>query len=104
MSTVKDPVADPERSRGAEQWAQKVLEVGFIVSLLAIGAGFAFQLAQIFNPEFFLKIGFWALISTPTLRVVALIFAFLHHKEKKPAWAAMGVLLILAAGFIVEQL
>lgn len=88
----------------AEKWAQKVLEIGFIVSLLAIGAGFAFQLAKISNPEFFLKIGFWALLSTPTLRVVALIFAFLHQKERKYAWAAIGVLLILAASLIIEQL
>jgi uncharacterized membrane protein len=87
----------------AEKWAQKTLEFGFIVSLLAIGAGFVFQLAQISNPEFFLKIGFWALLSTPTLRVVTLIFAFLHQKEKKLAWVAVGVLAILAASFMIEQ-
>jgi hypothetical protein len=88
----------------AERWAQKVLEIGFIVSLLAIGVGFCFQLAKISQPELFLKIGFWALLSTPTLRVVSLIFAFLCQKEKKQAWAAVGVLLILAVSFIVEQL
>lgn len=87
----------------AEKWAQKALECGFVVSLLAIGSGFAFQLAQISNPDFFLKIGFWALLSTPTLRVVALLVAFLHQKEKKYAWISVGVLAVIAVSFLIDH-
>jgi len=91
-------------NRTAEKWAQKVLETGFAVSLAGIGAGFIFYLSGWFNPALFIKIGFWALLSTPTLRVLTLAFAFFRQQEKKFAWAAVGVLLVLAASFVIEQL
>ena len=88
----------------AEKWAQKVLEVGLFAALFAIGLGSVLQVAKISDPVVFLKIGFWILLATPTLRVVTLLLAFLREKEKKFAWAAGGVLLVLAVSFIIEKL
>ncbi len=88
----------------AEKWAQKVLEVCFVISLAAIGLGFILQFAQGFNGSPVLKLGFWVLLATPTLRVVTLLAAFLRRKEKKLAWAAAGVLFVLAVSFFIEKL
>ena len=88
----------------AEKWAQRVLEAGFIVSLTAVGIGFILNIAKAPSSTIFLRIGFWALLSTPTLRVLALMFAFFRQKEKKYAWAAAGVLLVLTVSFLIEQL
>ena len=88
----------------AEKWAQKVLATGFVISLLAIGAGFILQLAGISGRETFLKIGGWTLLATPSLRVLTLLLAFFRQKEKKFAWAALGVLFVLTVSFFVEKL
>lgn len=88
----------------AEKWAQKVLEAGFVVSLTAVSIGFILYIVEIPSSTNFLRIGFWALLSTPTLRVLTLMFAFFRQKEKKFAWAAVGVLLVLTVSFLIEQL
>lgn len=91
-------------SGAAEKWAQQVLAIGFTVSLIAIGLGFILQVAEISDPSVFLKIGFWILLATPTLRVVTLLLAFFRQKEKKFAWAAAGVLFVLTVSFFIEKL
>ncbi|MGH8003708.1 MAG: DUF1634 domain-containing protein [Limisphaerales bacterium] len=87
----------------AEKWAQKVLEIGLLVSLLAIGIGFILQLAGITDPGI-LKTGFWTLLATPGLRVFTLMLAFFRQQEKKFAWAASGVLFVLIVSFFIEKL
>lgn len=88
----------------AERWAQKVLETGLVVSLLAIGVGFVLQLTGGADSKVFLKAGFWTLLATPALRVVTLMLAFFHEKEKKFAWASVGVLLVLIASYFIEKM
>ncbi len=87
----------------AEKGAQKVLEAGFIVSLFAIGTGFFLQLAGI-TGQSILKIGCWALLATPSLRVFILMLAFFRQQEKKFGWAAAGVLFVLIVSFFIEKL
>ncbi len=88
----------------AEKWAQKVLEFGFLVALLGVGIGMLLRLAGLAHSHLFVTVGFWALLCAPTLRVLALFFAFLAQKETRYAWAAAGVLLILIAGFFTRKL
>lgn len=87
-----------------EKWAQKVLEVCFVTALAAIGLGFILQFAHWFDGSPVLKLGFWILLATPSLRVVALMLAFSRQKEKKFAWAAAGVLFVLTVSFFIEKL
>ncbi len=91
-------------SGAAEKWAQKILEVGLVVSLFAIGIGFGLQLFGRANSEIFLKAGFWTLLATPGLRVFILMLAFFREKEKKFAWASAGVLFVLAVSYFIERL
>ena len=88
----------------AEKWAQKVLETGLVVSLLAVGAGFILQLTGDAEPKIFLKAGFWTLLATPGLRVLTLLLAFIREKEKKFAWTSAGVLLVLIASYFIEKM
>lgn len=88
----------------AEKWAQRVLELGFIIALLGVGAGLFLRLAGLPHSTLLVSVGFWALLCAPTLRVLALFFAFLVQKETRYAWAAAGVLLILIAGFFTRKL
>ncbi len=88
----------------AEKWAQKVLEVCLVTSLVAIGFGYILQFTHWFEGSPVLKLGFWILLATPTLRVVTLLVAFFRRKEKKFAWAAAGVLFVLIVSFFIEKL
>lgn len=88
----------------AEKWAQRVLEASFVVALLGVGIGMLLRLAGWELSRLFVTVGFWALLCAPTLRVLALFFAFLAQKERHYAWAAAGVLLILLAGFFTHKL
>jgi uncharacterized membrane protein len=88
----------------AEKWAQKVLEVCLVTSLVTIGLGYILQFAHWFDGSPVLKLGFWILLATPTLRVVTLLVAFFRRKEKKLAWAAAGVLFVLIVSFFIEKL
>jgi len=88
----------------AEKWAQKVLEIGLFAALFAIGLGFALQLAKVSAPAVILKTGFWILLATPSLRVVTLMVAFFRQKEKKFAWVAGGVILILVVSSLIGKL
>ncbi|MCI0406589.1 MAG: DUF1634 domain-containing protein [candidate division Zixibacteria bacterium] len=88
----------------AEKWAQKVLETGLVVSLLAVAIGFILQLAGRGDPKIFLKTGFWTLLATPGLRVFILMLAFFREKEKKFAWASAGVLFVLTVSYFIEKL
>lgn len=91
-------------NRLAEKWAQKVLELGFIVALLGVGAVLLLRLAGSAHSTLLVTVGFWALLCAPTLRVLALLFAFLAQKETRYAWASAGVLFVLAASFFIERL
>ncbi|HXF49840.1 MAG TPA: DUF1634 domain-containing protein [Verrucomicrobiae bacterium] len=88
----------------AEKWAQKVLETGLVVSLLAVGVGFMLQLTGVADPEIFLKAGFWTLLATPGLRVFTLMLAFFRQRERKYAWISVGVLLVLIVSYFIEKL
>ena len=88
----------------AEKWAQKVLETGLVISLLAIAIGFILQLTRGADQKILLQIGFWALVATPGLRVFTLMLAFFRKKEKKFAWASAGVLFVLAISYFIEKL
>ncbi|HLG94136.1 MAG TPA: DUF1634 domain-containing protein [candidate division Zixibacteria bacterium] len=87
----------------AEKWAQKVLEAGLIISLLAIGVGFILQMTGKADPKIFLKMGFWTLLATPGLRVFTLMLAFFREKEQKLAWASAGVLFVLLISFFIKK-
>ena len=91
-------------NHSAEKWAQRVLELGFIIALLGVGSGMLLRLAGSAHSIVFVKVGFWALLCAPTLRVLALFFAFLAQKELKYAWAALGVLFVLTVSFFIEKL
>jgi uncharacterized membrane protein len=87
----------------AEKWAQKVLAICFVCALVAIGLGFVLQAAHTSGGAPVLKLGFWILLATPTLRVATLLLAFLREKEKKFAWASAGVLFVLLASFFIAK-
>ncbi len=88
----------------AERWAQRVLALGFIVALLGVGIGLFLRLFGLAYSHFFVSVGFWALLCAPTLRVLALFFAFLAQKEVRYAWASAGVLFVLAVSYFIEKL
>ena len=88
----------------AEKWAQKVLEAGLFISLLAIAIGFGLQVTGRADPKIIFKIGFWTLLTTPGLRVFTLMLAFFRAKENKFAWVSAGVLFVLAVSYFIEKL
>lgn len=88
----------------AEKWAQKVLEAGLFISLLAIAIGFILQVTGKADPKIVLRTGFWTLLTTPGLRVFILMLVFLREREKKFAWVSAGVLLVLAVSYFIEKL
>ena len=114
---VDAPLADAS-DRGHRR-IQTVLRAGLILSVVAMAAGFAVDLAEgqmaavsvrissIFHAgsvgDRMMAVGILALVLTPVVRVAALVVVWAREHDRRFAWVGVTVLAILLLGIVLGR-